>query len=453
MKLKTLPIVEQNPLTIIAEKCPEKLAKYLEFYSPIDHKGRYLHFEELRFRVPSDLDESLVWSVVSAARKRQQVNIIRLGEPSVNCNFVLTPGIQKAVSETDRNTTSASLEWISSKIGEKAQIDYLLKDLIEDESISSSQLEGAATTTSIAKNMLKKNRKPRNADERMILGNFRMMSFVWEHRADDLSIDLIRELHEIGVQGIDDDKYTPGLFRKGDDVRVVDRDEDVVHVPPSAANLKSRMKKIVDWANTDHSEVAGKSYIHPLIKAIVLHFCIGFEHPFNDGNGRVARALFYWYLFKSDFAAFRYIAISVLLKNAPIQYGKSFLYTESDSMDLTYFLEYQSKIIIRAIQKFKDAYTNAAREIEQFDRWLWDSGLYKKLNDKQITVFRVAKSGVALAFTARNVEHNLGCSYNTASAVLNGLVKLKLFCRVKEGREWVYYMNDKEEIITSWKKT
>src|SRR5690606_14643185 len=127
--------------------------------------------------------------------------------------------------------------------------DYLLNDLIEDESISSSQLEGAATTTQVAKDMLKKGRKPRSEDEKMILGNYKLMLYAWENRQKPLSIELISDMHQIGVEGIDDDNYTPGAFRKTDDVHVVDSDGLVVHTPPSAKNLKSRLKRIVEWFN------------------------------------------------------------------------------------------------------------------------------------------------------------------------------------------------------------
>lgn len=451
MSIKPLPAIQSDPFSVIAQNWPDKLNQYLEYFSPIDNKGRYLHFEDLKYRLPAELDAGLVWSIVKAARNRQKSALIKLGEAQKECNFVLTPSIQKAISETDRNATSASLEWISSKIGERAQMDYFLKDLVEDESISSSQLEGAATTTSVAKELLKRNRKPRNIDERMIIGNYKLMLFVWENRDKELSVELIKEMHKTGVDGIDDDCYQPGFFRRSDDVYVVDGDGDIVHTPPPAKGLSARIKKIVKWANTNHNEIGEESYIHPLIKAIVLHFCVGYEHPFRDGNGRVARALFYWYLFKNDFSAFRYIAISVLLKNAPVKYGKSYIYTESDDMDLTYFIEYQSGIIIRAIDKFKESYKQAALEIENFNRWLWDSNLFKKLTDKQKTVFQVAKSGTATVFTIRNVEQNLGCSYNTAASVLNGLVKLKLFDKVKDGREWLYFMKDKDQIIQNWK--
>lgn len=448
--MKVAPAEEVNPLSVIASNYPERLSDYLEFFSPMDKKGRYLPYDELRHRIDDGLDHKLVWSLVKTSRNRQKAKVIDLGEPKTQCHYVLTPLIQKAVSEVDRNTTSASLEWMSSRIGEGAQIEYLLNDLIEDESISSSQLEGAATTTRVAKEMLKRNRKPRSEDEKMIVGNYKLMVFAWENRLKPLSLDLLRDMHKVGVEGIDDDTYVPGHFRKTDDVHVVNSDGEVVHTPPPSQTLKARLKQIAEWANEDHEESDNISYIHPLIKAITLHFCIGYEHPFRDGNGRVARALFYWYMFKKDFASFRYIAISVLLKKAPSKYGKSYLYTESDGMDLTYFIEHQSSVTIKAIQKFKDSYKNAAIEIENFNRWLFDSGLYKKLTDKQRTVFQVAKNDKTLIFTIRNVEKNLGCSYNTAATVLNGLVDLDLFSKFKKGREWIYVMKEKDQIVENW---
>jgi len=183
---------------------------------------------------------------------------------------------------------------------------------------------------------------------------------------------------------------------------------------------------------------------------MILHFSIGYEHPFRDGNGRVARSLFYWYLFKNNFGAFRYIAISTLLKAASGQYGKSYLYTESDQMDLTYFADFQSRIVIRAISEFKKAYQKTMDDMQKFNVFLYNSGLFGKLSDKQKVVLQVAKSGTAHEFTAVNVKENLGCSYNTASTVLNGLVEMKLFRKRKQGREWVFTMLPTKEIIKTW---
>lgn len=449
--IKSPPALIPNPFQVIVEKYPDQAGAYLEYNQPIDSKGRYQHFDKLRFRLPADIKPALAWSVLKSARARQLTPVLALGEPAKMCRFIYTPAMYIAISACDQHTTTAALEWMCAKIGEGKHLQYLLKDLIEDEAISSSQLEGAATTTKAAKDLLKKKRGARTLDEKMIIGNFKMMKHAWECRDKELSLDLILELHQVGVEGIEDERYHPGEFRNNDDVVVEDGDGDVVHQPPPAETLERRLQLVVEWVNTNHTDMSNLNYIHPLIKAITLHFTMGFEHPFHDGNGRVARSLFYWYLFKRGFGAFRYIAISTLLKLAPIQYGKSYLYTETDDMDLTYFIDYQCRVITRAIGQFKKTYDATVAAMDKFNAFLYQSGLYAKLSEKQRIVFNVAKSGAAKEFTVNTVKDNLGCAYNTAATVLNGLVDLKLFSKAKVGNEWVYTMIEAAQILKGWK--
>ncbi|QTT81050.1 Fic family protein [Pseudomonas chlororaphis] len=449
--IKSPPKLIANPFEEIIKKHSAQTGEYLELSQVLDSQGRYLHFDKLRFRFSKDLDPNLAWSVVRHARNRQLMPVLPLGEPPKVCKFLYTPAMHVAVSACDQHTTTAALEWMCSKIGETKHLQYLLKDLVEDEAISSSQLEGAATTTKAAKELLKRARGARTPDEKMIIGNFKMMQHAWECREQELSTELITELHQVGVEGIEDERYHPGEFRNNNDVVVEDGNGNIVHQPPPAKTLVERLEAVIRWVNTNHTDITNQNYIHPLIKAITLHFIIGYEHPFHDGNGRVARSLFYWYLFKRGFGGFRYIAISTLLKLAPIQYGKSYLYTETDDMDLTYFIDYQCRVIARAIKQFKKNYDATVASIDQFNTFLYESGLYGKLSEKQRIVFNVAKAGVSNHFTATNVKDNLGCAYNTASTVLNGLVDLKLFSKRKNGNEWIYSMVERKQILKAWK--
>lgn len=429
---------------------PAEVLAYVKFYNSTDDKGRYLHFDEFCHRVPKELNVDVAWALTKEIRRQvSNLNFV-LGNPQHFCPYVETSLIQKTKTLVDQSTTTAALEWANRKIGEEQNISYMLEDLFEEEAISSSQLEGAATTTLIAKDMLKRKREPRSMDERMILGNFKMMQFVWNKRTLPLTTDLIRELHSIGVARIDDEKYAPGTFRLTDNVVVEDRDGNIVHQPPPAEGLEARLQSLCDWMNTDHDEIESQSYIHPLVKAICIHFAIGYEHPFNDGNGRVARALFYWFMFKKDYGAFRYISISNLLKEAATQYGKSYLYTETDEMDMTYFIDYQCAVIMRAVSVFKTHCQKTIENIKSFSAWLFHSGVYGKLNEKQKMVFQVAKNSPSTIFTARYIEEKLNCSYNTAAAVLNGLVELNLFDKNKDGKEWIYSLRDKPGIQKNW---
>ncbi|MBS0844982.1 Fic family protein [Enterobacter asburiae] len=317
-------------------------------------------------------------------------------------------------------------------------IKYLIKELREEESISSSQLEGAATTTVVAKAMLSAQRKPRTEDERMILGNYRLMGSVWDKRNEDLSLELIKEFHAIGTKDINNEKYNPGVFRDNDNVVICDYDGNVVHYPPTHESLNARLQSICEWANTRHEDSVTSDYMHPLIKACILHFMIGYEHPFNDGNGRTARALFYWYLFKCGYTAFKYISISRLLKEASTSYGKSYLYTESDNFDLTYFVDYQCQIVCRATTNFTDHIKKVSSQRAEIDRLLWTSGLMKKLNDRQRTILLVAIDNVGKKFTVKEVSENLSISDNTARSDLKALVEANLFEAIDNGKQTLY---------------
>ncbi|MHC8390504.1 Fic family protein [Pseudomonas sp. MDT2-39-1] len=418
----------------------ERLPDYLALLKPLDDQGRYLPFDEVRYRWSPGMDSSLCWALVKKARIAQYSSLLPLGEPVQWGNFVLTPLAQKAISIVDRQATTAALEYMTSQIGEHAHFSYLLNDLIEDEAISSSQLEGAATTTRVAKDMLKRKRLPRTPDERMVVGNYKMMNFAWEQRYEPLSVELMTAMHRVGVEGIDDAQYSPGVLRANDDVVVQDGEGNTVYTPPPAAGLVSRLRTLSEWINQSHDNPERVDYLHPMIKGIALHFALGYEHPFRDGNGRVVRALFYWFMFKNDFSAFRYIAISILLRNAPVKYGRSYLNTEADDRDLTYFIDVQCSVILRAVSGFTEAYRKSLAYTERFDRWLTESGFFDRLTEKQRAVYQVAKSGMAKEFTAVNVKENLDCSYNTASATLNGLVELNVFEKRKIGREWVFFL-------------
>jgi Fic family protein len=418
----------------------ERLADYLALLKPLDDQGHYLPFDALRYRWAPGLDSTLCWALVKKARAAQYSKLLPLGEPGRWLQFIATPLAQKAISAVDRQTTTAMLEYMTSQIGERAHFSYLLNDLIEDEAISSSQLEGAATTTRVAKDMLKRQRQPRTPDERMVIGNFRMMNFAWEQRYAPLGVELISAMHRVGVEGIDDQQYSPGVFRSHDDVVVRDGEGNTVHRPPPAAGLVSRLQDLASWINKSHDNPQQGDYLHPLIKAMALHFSLGYEHPFRDGNGRVARALFYWFMFKNDFSAFRYIAISVLLRQAPVKYGRSYLDTEADDLDLTYFIDFQCRVVLRAVGRFTEAYRQGLVDSACFDRLLHKTGFLERLTQNQRVLFQVARSGMAKEFTAVNVKANLGCSYNTASVALNGLVELKLFEKRRIGRQWVFFL-------------
>jgi Fic family protein len=80
---------------------------------------------------------------------------------------------------------------------------------------------------------------------------------------------------------------------------------------------------------------------------------LGYEHPFVDGNGRTARAVFYWSMKHHSYWLAEYISLSKEIKAAPVRYGQAYRLTETDDGDLTYFIVNQLEMITRAIKTFQ----------------------------------------------------------------------------------------------------
>ncbi len=177
--------------------------------------------------------------------------------------------------------------------------DRYLVSLLIEEAITSSQLEGAATTGEEAKAMLRSGRKPRDRSERMILNNFRVMEHIRELRDEPLSPEVVLGMYHMMSEGALDDASAAGrLRRKNEKIRVMDAQHSVVlHDLPEAASLPERLKRFRAFAN----ETDGEPFVHPVTRAILLYHMQAYDHPFVDGNGRTARALFYWSLARSGY--------------------------------------------------------------------------------------------------------------------------------------------------------
>jgi len=420
---------------ILSRTTHEDFMKLMPYHRVTDPKGRYHHWDEFQYRVEKGTNAVDAWIVQKGARNAQIQHINYYDKQGMEAKINIIPSMHKACSLIDQQTSKAAFEAMISNL---EGIKYLISELREEESISSSQLEGAATTTVVARAILAEQRKPRTEDERMILGNYRLMGSVWDNKKEDLSLELIRQLHSIGTRNINDEKYKPGQIRDNDDVVICDYDGNIVHYPPLHSQLNNRLQAICDWANTRHEDAVNSDYMHPLIKACILHFMIGYEHPFNDGNGRTARALFYWYLFKCGYTAFKYISISRLLKEASTAYGKSYLYTESDDFDLTYFVDYQCQIICRATSNFTGHIKKISFQRAEFDSLLWNGNLKSKLNDRQRTLLLVAIENIGKKFTVREVSENLSISDNTARSDLRALVDEGIFDTIENGKQTIY---------------
>ncbi|RJT43435.1 Fic family protein [Rahnella woolbedingensis] len=400
----------------------------------VDDQGRYLPWDEYQYRVAKGLDAAVAWSFTRRAR-HSAMQFINYGNiQKQQAGFNHTALMAEVCEQIDKFSTAQALiqqrERLSGMGAALSQFQF-------EEPITSSQLEGANTTTLVARSLLASGRKPRTESEQMIVGNARMMKEINSHLDEPLSPGLIRQFHATGMEGIDDAKYVPGNFRTTDDVVIADYDGNIVHQPPPAEQITERLQRMCDWANATQG-----NYIHPLIRACILHFMIAHEHPFRDGNGRTSRALFYWSLLKSGYDAFRYISISSLLYASPVKYAQSYQRTESDNMDLTFFLEYQMGIVKRALNQYLQHIETLISRRVATDRMLYESGAFFRLTHRQIILVNVMLCWPDTELSAAQVSEIMGLADNTARNDLRALVRETLAEEHKiNGQKTIYTLS------------
>lgn len=390
------------------------IAAHQQYVRTTDDKGRYLPFDAFRHRVSQRENVALAWTLTRRARDAALQRIDYRNQAGEQAGFMLTSALWATCERVDKQATGLALDRLINRL---RGAGAALIQLQLDEPITSSQLEGANTTTLVARNMLGSGRAPRTEGEHMIVGNARLMAAIPEWLNEPLTPELIRRMHATGMEGINDAKYQPGEFRTTNDIVIADYDGNVIHQPPAADQLPARLQGICDWVNSS------MDYVHPLVKACILHFMIAHEHPFRDGNGRTSRALFYWFMLKSGYEAFKYISVSSLLHAAPVKYAQSYQYTETDGMDMTYFLEYQTGIVRRALDRLLAHVDSLVARAANIERFLFESRALSRLTSRQVTLLNIMLATATTAYTAADVSEALGISDNTARKDLRALVR------------------------------
>jgi Fic family protein len=300
-----------------------------------------------------------------------------------------------------------------------------------EEAIASSQIEGAVTSRKVAKEMLREERKPKNKSEQMILNNYNTIKKIKDYKEKELTKELLKEIHSSITKDTLSDPKEEGFFRKSNDIIVVDQDGEISYIPPDHKHLEKILNDFCIFAN----EPNPKRFIHPIIRAAILHFLIGYIHPFTDGNGRTARAVFYWYLLKKGYWLIEYLSISRMIIKSRGQYSKAYLFSELDENDLTYFIIYQLKTLELAFDSLKE-YIN--RKIQE-KRRLHDFGKIKDINDRQIIILKLLSDDPELSITIKEIQNRFNTVYQTARTDLMSLEKSRLIQKRTIGKKKLIY--------------
>lgn len=414
------------------------LEQLLELNVSPEVDGIYDHWDHLRHLTPPAglVDTATWWAAIKVARAGLERELPLRDKTGSPFTVSLTGNMQRKLHFLDREAAGA-IQSSGMVDDDSTRKRYLMRSLIE-EAMTSSQLEGASTTRQIAKEMLSTGRAPRDRSEQMIHNNYAMMQSLRRIQGRPLTVDLILEMHRLLMQDALDDPAQAGRLRvAADNVVVQDRGDPTItlHVPPPAAELPARLQALCDFANAvDETE-----FLHPIVRAIAIHFQIGYDHPFCDGNGRTARALFYWSMLRSGYWLTQYISISSVIKKAPAPYIRSYLYSESDGTDMTYFVAHQLDVIIDAVEGLRGYLARKGNERNQAEALLRPGSVIgARLNHRQraLLLHAIRSPDSVYEIAGHQVAHRV--TYPTARSDLLGLVELGLLHHEKRGKAFLF---------------
>lgn len=421
-------MVEESPKNTVSKNVIEILMN--KDFSAIISKinDEYLYWDKVKYLAPKELKAEDFWSAIKYSRKSQAKSFL-----FCPCTFFLkeTSYMQEALHNFDMNFggTLASTDIVS----DKNKQYYLLSSIME-EAIASSQMEGASTTRKVAKQMLQKQAKPKDKSEQMILNNYNTIRYLSQHKNEELSLELLLDIQKLITEKTLDNPNDEGRLRTDDNIFVVNGvTGEIAHTPPSYSVIPQTINELCKFANQD------EPFIHPIIKAIIIHFMVSYLHPFVDGNGRTARSLFYWYMLKKGYWLTEYLSISRVIYKNKVQYEKAFLYTEHDDFDLGYFIQYNLKVLKKA---FKELQSYLERKNSENDELLkYRTSL---LNERQVQIVKMCIKKPTEIYTSKDLLTRFNVSVKTLRSDLEGLVELGLMQIIPLNKRLNGYTKSKE---------
>lgn len=427
-----VPVTPPSTQEVLASVGPERLLDVMQAGSDGAPEGRYRHYDTLRHVSPPEgLSTDEWWLAIKLARAQRSRPLPLRSADGQAFTYALPDPALAMLHRIDRD---AAGHLMAEEVVTNPSVRdrYVVRSLME-EAVTSSQLEGASTTRQAAVELLRSGRRPRDHSEWMILGNYNAMRWVREHLDKPLSPELVLELHRVLGEGSIDEHDLGRLQTPEDDrVAVLWSDGQVLYRPPPAAELRERLAVMCDFFNGD---ARPDGFLPPVVKAILLHFWLAHDHPFADGNGRTARALFYWAMLKQGYWVAEFLSISNIIREAPAQYARSFLYVETDDNDLTYFALAQLRTICRALEEFRryvDRKISEVREAEMAMRRDLD------LNHRQRALVAHALRHPGFSYTYRSHSRSNDVTHESARLDLSDLAERGLLRANRSKRPHTY---------------
>ncbi len=291
---------------------------------------------------------------------------------------------------------------------------------------ASTRIEGAKMTDDEIARFLRglKTKSPKGRDEEEVAGYADLIGRIFDSwQTIKLSESWVQQFHSILLQFSQKDQSHKGKYKSTDNTVVMENDKNekvVLFAPTPPFLVQSEMRTAIEWAN-EQLESGG---IHPLL--VIANFIFEFLaiHPFQDGNGRVSRALTNLLLLRAGYSYVPYVSLDEIIEQTKAEYYLALRATQknhkTEHEDITPWVTYLLTALTQQAER--------ARKIMDEDQ------PEKLLSEKQKQVYELFPEGkeMGVAEIAALLEGKT--QRDTIKQALSRLVKLKLLERVGQGR-------------------
>lgn len=397
---------------------------------------KYLYWDKFKYLpLPEGFTPEDGWMLLKfTQRTKQEVTPVKDKVGQV-FGFSLTKSLYKKLNYIDIHT-AGFIRTLTHKPTD-SQSEKLLISGLSEEAIASSQIEGANTTRKVAKEMLLSGRKPKTESEQMIINNYQAMKRLDELKEFELSKEMLKEIQLIITNKTLNDEAR-GRFRKEGEDDIVVHDAltgEIAHIPTTHDKIETELDRLIKYVNEDEGE---GDFVHPVVKATILHFWLAYLHPFVDGNGRTSRAIFYWYLMRHDYWLFQYLSVSRIIKKTRKDYDRAFLYTENDDNDLTYFIVYILDAVCKSIEEMKEYYDE---QVRKEDKYKMIAKQLKELNERQVALMTYLTTHPEAEIDIKTHQKKNGVVYETARRDLLNLAEKGYLAETLRGKKSIFLPN------------
>ena len=204
--------------------------------------------------------------------------------------------------------------------------------------------------------------------------------------------------------------------------------EKVHYEAPRAELLEKEMNELISYINTEKET----DY---LIQAGIVHLWFVILHPFDDGNGRIARALTDMILSRSDDSKFRFYSMSVQIQKNRKNYYEILEKTQKGSMDITNWLVWFLENLLAAIKSSGEITDKVLQKAE-----FWQKHANTVFNERQIKVLNRFLENFEGNLTTTKWAKMCNCSQDTANLDINDLINKKILNKAGKGRATHYLL-------------